>query len=227
MKFKLSRQIISPEIGRIIAREMRHKKADVTRASKAYIKKMAEVIAQIEKEGLPPHLVCKKMPHNLGSGIFLHPESDPILKGELIAPYSGEVSIVPSKMLGEELYAFTPIENIVLDKEEQAYFDKRRYSSKRLYTLKIDALKTGNFTRFVNHSEKPNVVAYLYSIGKNSYGVDPSLIEIVYFAKKTIHPGEQLLVCYEDEERGYWGTKTKPFHMTPKTFRLNEQLEIY
>ena len=65
----------------------------------------------------------------------------------------------------------------------------------------IDATRWGNSARFINHSEKPNVNAELLRIPSNSYDLTPSLLEIVYVANKTIQPGEQLLVCYEDEEK--------------------------
>jgi hypothetical protein len=90
--------------------------------------------------------------------------------------------------------------------------------------LKVDGFKKGNFTRFINHSEKPNVVAYTLAVPANPYGLVPVPIEVIYFAKKTIYPGEQLLVSYEEGEKCYWGAQAaKPFPMTPKTFRLSEK----
>jgi len=71
------------------------------------------------------------------------------------------------------------------------------------------------------------VEAWFVKIPSNSAGVSPAFFELVYVAKKTIRPGEQLLVCYEGEDKSYWGPlKIKPFPMTPKTFMLNESCEI-
>jgi hypothetical protein len=100
-------------------------------------------------------------------------------------------------------------------------------SSRRLYSVDLDADKKGNFTRFINHSEKPNIEAQFVKIPSNKLGISPGSCEVIYVAKKTIHPGEQLLVCYEGDDKSYWGAlKIKPFPMTPKTFVLNSSCEI-
>jgi len=228
MKFKLPRQIISQDINRIISREMKRQKMPVYRVTKNHLKELAAVSKAIEENGLPSNLVCKKLPHNLGRGIFLHPDAKPILKGQLIGSYAGEISLIVQNQYDDGSYAFTPLEDILLKKEEQLLFDKGSlFRPRRLYSLKVDALKDGNFTRYINHSDKPNVVADVYKIPANSYGLAPALIEIFYVAKRTIHPGEQLLVSYEDGGESYWRfTEVKPFPMTPKTFTLTADLQI-
>jgi hypothetical protein len=229
MKFKLPRQILNKEITPAIVREIKKQNTELVRANKNNLKEVAQVLKSIESKGIPNHLICKKLPHNLGKGIFLHPDAEPILKDQVIAPYAGEICLIPQKGDdGDGSYAFVPLENIFLKKQEQRLVDKTStYRPGRLYSLKIDAMKTGNFTRFINHSEKPNIVAHLFKIQPNRYGVETSPIEIIYIAKKKILPGEQLLICYEDEEKSYWGVaKIKPFPMTPKTFRINRSLEI-
>ena len=228
MKFKLSRQILTSEINKIILRERRKQKLSVSKATKENMREIQEVSKIIEEKGLPDYLVRRKLPGKLGYGIFLHPKAKPIEKGQVIACYSGQVLFAPQNDPLEGSYAFTPIENIVLKKGEHPLFDKmRKYHPRRLYSMFVDAKKTGNFTRFINHSDKPNVSAHLYTIPSNSFGLLPSPIEVVYFAKKTIRPGEQLLVCYEDEEKAYWGSlKIKPFPMTPKTFQLTSSLKL-
>jgi len=111
-----------------------------------------------------------------------------------------------------------------LSKGEQKGVDRnQRFSPRRLYWVSLDAEKKGNFTRYINHSVKANVDADLLRIPKNSYGLAPSPAEIIYIANKTIHPGEQLLVCYEDETKSYWGAmKIKPFPMAPRTFMIGK-----
>lgn len=224
MKFKLPRQVISKNLKHIISREVKKQKTEVVRANKKNLKEVAKITQTIQLKGLPSYLICKKLPHRLGKGIFLHPQAKPILKDQVIAPYAGEIYL--TKQNGETVdgsYAFIPVVNIFLTKEEQLLVDKKaQYRPNRLYSLRIDALRDGNFTRFINHSEKPNVVSHLFKVPSNPYGVIPAPVEIIYVAKKNIYPGEQLLICYEDEEKSYWGvSKIKPFAMNPKTFQLN------
>lgn len=228
MKFKLPRQELDPETIRIAKREIRKQKIEVLRVGKKMLQEFAGVCKAIEEKGLPDYLVCKKLPNGLGSGIFLHPEAKPILKGQVIGPYSGRVSIIPQCAPDDSAYAFAPIVDIQLSKAEQAHFDpKRRYHPKRLYALDVDAVKIGNFIRFINHSHKPNIIAHLYKIPPNDLGLTPSPVEVIYIAKKTILPGEQLLVSYEGDDDSYWSfLKIKPAPITPRTFLLSPSLKV-
>lgn len=164
----------------------------------------------------------------LDLAFFLHPEAEPLVKGQIIAPYAGELSFIPQNQLDDSSYAFATLSDICFTKKEHMVFDsQRRYHARRLYILNLDAYRKGNFTRFINHSETPNVNAELFRIPENSLGLAPSPIEVIYLANKTIRPGEQLLVSYEGEEKSYWGAaKIKPVPITPKTFRLNSSLKI-
>ncbi len=221
MKYDLKRQVVSKDIVKTVFRVRKNKDLQPYRLTKKNLEELDRVLIEIEERALPQYLVRKKLKGKLGFGIFLHPEAEPIEKGQLIAPYSGEVSIVPQNKADDADYAFDPVNDLLLNKEEQKKFDpKSTYHPRRYYSLKLDAAKKGNFTRFINHSEKPNVVAYLVSTRKNPF-------EIIYFAKKTIHPGEQLLVCYEDGEKSYWGALgIEPFPMTPRTFILDSSLHV-
>lgn len=221
MKFNLKRQILEEDIIKIVLRKWKDEDLDSHQLTKNNLKELAEVFEQIEQSTLPEYMVKKKLSDKLGYGIFLHPKAKPLLKGQVIAPYAGEVSVVPQNQSDDADYAFDPVSDLYLTKEEQQRFDpKNRYHPRRLYSLKLDAGKKGNFTRFINHSEKPNVVAYLVSTPSHPY-------EIIYFAKKKILPGEQLLVCYEDEEKSYWSALgIKPFPMTPRTFRIDLSLKL-
>ncbi len=225
MKFNLPRQILDQKFFEIVAREADIQKELITSASRKQLKGIEAAALKIKKDTLPTNLVRRKLKNNLGYGIFLRPDSKPILRGEVIAPYSGILSIVPSNDPNETGYMFEVLSNIHLTKEDQLLIHPSRcYHPARLYSIQLDAQKTGNFTRFINHSEQPNIIAYLIS----SSGKNPTPIEVVYLAKKTIHPGEQLLVSYEqDGENNYWGpAKIKPFPMTPKTFTLSKDLKI-
>lgn len=228
MKYKLARPIFTKEVSKVIVREMKKQKLVLSKTTRDNLEELAEVSHIIEERGLPEYLVCKKLPGKLGRGIFLHPEARPILKGEIIASYSGDVSLVPMNKPSLEAYTFAPLEEISLTKKEQAFFDKKaKYHPNRYYSLQINAKKNGNFTRFINHSNKPNVSACMLCVPKNRYGLSPASLEVIYMAKRNIYPGEQLLVCYEDEEETYWGVfKIKPFPMTSKTFTLSPALKV-
>lgn len=228
MKYRLPRQLLSSEIAEIISREMKKQELCLLKFSKSHIEELEAVITAIQKRGLPSYLVCKKLPHNLGYGIFLHPKAKPILKGQVIAPYAGEVSIVYQDEPDEATYAFAPMSEMHLTKDEQKIFDqKRKYHPRRRYALKLDGEKKGNFTRYINHSSTPNVEASLLSIKKAAGSLLPMPLEIVYFAKKRILPGEQLLVSYEGEDNSYWTDPDfQPFPMTPKTFQIDKDLKL-
>ncbi len=153
-----------------------------------------------------------------------------IPRGTPIAPYSGKVRIRPQNLElpspeDDSDYVFTLLSDLQLTREEQQKWDpSRAYHPKRLYAVEVDALNTGNFTRFINHSEKPNVEAHFVKIPSNKKGLSPAPFELIYVAKKAIHPGEQLLICYEGEGKSYWGAmKIKPFPMTPTTFHLDSR----
>lgn len=229
MKFKLQRQEISKDLFLFCFNKIKQSKTDLPRANQKIVNQMPAILKEIRKNGLPSHLVIKKLEGKLGFGVFLHPQAKPIAKGSLIAPYSGEVILCPqNEMRNDSDYAFALVSDLLLTKKEQNQWDpKRRYHPRRLYSIDLDAGKKGNFTRFINHSEKPNVEAWFVRIPPNSAGLSPAFFELVYVAKKTIRPGEQLLVCYEGEDKSYWGPlKIKPFPMTPRTFMLNQSCDI-
>lgn len=228
MKYKLPRQLDNPETRAIIAREVRRQKLYIPVASKSRLKELAEVARAIVKTGLPSYLVLKKLPGRLGHGIFLHPEAKPILRGEVIAPYTGEVVFVPQNEMDDSPYAFEIMSKVILNRKEQMDLcNEERYHSRRHYSIHIEALKKGNFTRFINHSDQPNVVAGLFKIPTNSYGLTPSPLEVIYRAQKMIYPGEQLLVCYEGDDASYWSAlEIKPIPIVPKTFTLNSKLKL-
>lgn len=227
MKFKLARAPITEDLELILKRELRRQKETLDRLTVKQMKELHEICSAIEKKGLPSFLVCAPLPHGLGSGIFLHPEAEALVKGQIIGAYAGAVSLVPPSGDGG-LYAFTPLEKIELTEEEQAIYHKRaRFDKTRPYIYKVDAFRKGNFTRFVNHSEKPNLLAHLYRIPKNSLGLKPSPIEVIYSVKKKIRPGEQLLVSYEGEKNCYWDpSEAKPFPILPNTFVLDKSLKV-
>lgn len=228
MKYNLQQSIFTQDIEMLISKELKKHKIYLHPLNSKNLEEIAQVKQLIEAHGLPPYFVRKKLDGKLGHGIFLHPDASPLLKGQVIAPYAGEVSLVPQNAPDSSAFAFDLICDIRLKKEDHSLCDpNNKYHPNRFYTLKLDALKKGNFTRFINHSETPNIIAYLVKIPKNKFGISPSPVEVVYFVKKKILPGEQLLVCYEDGEKKYWNSTTgKPFPMTPRTFRIDGSLKL-
>jgi hypothetical protein len=228
MKYRLPRQIFSEPIVKIILREIKRQKLEILKPTKRELEELSLVCKAIIEKGLPDYLVCKKLPNNLGSGIFLHPQAKPLLKDQIIGSYSGKVLLSPQNAPGDSSYAFALIVDILLTKEEQAFLQEKSYRPNRLYSLDVDAEHEGNFIRFINHSEKPNVVSHLFKIPKNPFGLTQTPVEVIYVAKKTIHPGEQLLVSYEGDGNTYWNhLNIKPIPITPKTFILNPDLTVH
>lgn len=228
MIFKLTRHKICNILNTFASRWARRDKVYIPYASEKLLKQLASISRKIQKKGLPKNLVIKKLKNNLGHGIFLHPKAEPIARGDAIAFYAGEVSIVPQLDDSSSDYVFSLFTDLRLNCEEQKLFDpKNRFHPRRLYSIDLDADRIGNFTRFINHSEEPNLEATLFRIAANPYGLRPSPFEIIYHARKTIRPGEQLLICYEGEDKSYWGvTNTTPFPMTPQTFKLDLSLKV-
>jgi len=227
MGFRLQRQRVAKDLSILCLNRIKKDKIEVPRASREVVRRMPAILREIRKNGLPTYLLKKKLKGKLGYGIFLHPKAEPILRGTPIAPYSGKVILCHQNMeKNDSDYAFALITGLRLTKEEQRKWDPScRYHPRRLYSIDLDARKNGNFTRFINHSEKPNIEAQFVRIPPNSAGLSPVPFELIYVASKTIRPGEQLLICYEAEKKSYWGS-LKPFPMTPKTFILNQSCEI-
>jgi hypothetical protein len=228
MKYKLARPVFSDALTQLLERELKKQKTYLSKASDKVLEQMAKLIPVIKKQGLPSAFILKKLPDPMGSGVFLRPNAEPLFKGTLIGSYGGEAYISVQNSPDDSAYAFAPLEDMLLLKQEQELLDpKRKFHPRRLYMMNIDAEKKGNFTRFINHSQEPNIEARILKVPKNRYGLSPSPCEVIYFVKKKINPGEQLLVCYEDEEGSYWGPlKLKPEPLFAKTFTVNTQLKL-
>ena len=70
MKYRLPRPIFSEAINEILSREVRRKLISLSRLSKERLKELAQVCEEIKTQGLPRHLLCKKLPAKLGQGFF-------------------------------------------------------------------------------------------------------------------------------------------------------------
>lgn len=228
MKYKLPRPKFDDVLKQVASREIKKQSFVIRKATDSVLKDLSDLCEVIKKKGLPDFLVLKQLPDPMGWGIFLHPEAKEIKKGTLIGSYGGEAYLIPQNLPDDSAYAFVPLEDITLLKDEQSHLDKeRKFHGSRKYILCIDAQDRGNFLRFINHSEKPNIQARLMSVKKNSFGLEETPIEVLYFARKTIKPGEQLLVSYEEGEESYWSVlKIKPEPIVPTTFMLDKDLNL-
>lgn len=222
-KYRLPQAVWSDAEQVLIRRELDRQNVAVRRLSKDKLGELVAISGAVARVGLPKHLLCVKLPEPLGYGVFLRPDAEPLVRGALIGIYSGKVRIVPQHMPDDALYAFEPLSDVHLLKEEQKWWDpKRVYRGKRAYSIQVDADRVGNFTRFINHSEEPNVRAELITIPKTQKKLAPSALEVLYIACRTIHPGQQLLVSYEGDDDSYWSALgIKPMPVVASTFSLS------
>lgn len=228
-KYNLPRQIVPKELLPFLSAEIkRQEEGGIGALPKKNMKQLVELSKIIKKEGLPKQYILKKLPNKLGYGLFLRPNAKPIPEGTLIAPYAGEVMLEAQNDPNDSAYAFAPLTDIKLSKHDHELLDPgRKYHPNRLYSISLDAQHIGNFTRFINHSTLPNVEAEVFKVPRNAFGLEPSPCEVFYRALEKILPGQQLLVCYEDEEETYWKPfKIKPYFMTADTFQVDKNLEL-
>lgn len=228
MKYKLVRPQFDPVLKAACDREILKQGLIIRKPTDKVLNELALLCHIIKEKGLPDNLVLKQLPDPMGWGIFLHPKADPIKKGTLIGSYGGEVYVLPQNVSDDSAYAFVPLEDMHLSKDEQKSLDgSRSFHPSRKYILCIDAKNKGNFLRFINHSEKPNIQARLMRVKKNNLGLSETPIEVLYFAKTTIKPGSQLLVSYEEGEESYWSVlKIKPEPIIADTFTIDHKLNL-
>ena len=132
------------------------------------------IIAALKSKKMAP-VVLKEVQFKIGSqlGVFAAAE---IKKGTVVGQYSGKL---------QHCSDINYRSNYVFGFKEKAYL-----------MWGIDALDTGNYTRFINHSYNGNLsVINLY------YGKLP---RIVFIANRDINEGEELRYDYG---KGYWSSR--------------------
>lgn len=151
---------------------------DLTDQEKEYLKAYYRLIQQKYESPWYMKYISKKV----GYGVFA---AAPIKKGQLIAEYAG----------------------IIYDKK--TYLNKVPYNANYCWNMTshssaapetlfyVDAIKSCNVTRFINHSYTPNVMPLpLYT---------PEGYRMLYVACEDIEQDEQLLVNYGS---GYWAQRS-------------------
>ena len=154
----------------------------------------------------------------LGQGVFLLPDEQQMDKREFVGIYSGESVLRYDTETFNGEYTFEQI-NITLKKKKRKIIEELGLKPPKdadELTLYVDALKDGNYARFINNSSHPNIEAVVELVrGKP---------EVVYRVCRRIYPGEQLLIDYTSS---YW----KPIGVTPlpiesDTYMLNKKGKI-
>lgn len=225
-KYRMPQPTWDEPVRAMIERELRRQKQIIRAVSPLRFKALSKVCKEVKQQGIPSRLVCAKLPDPFGCGVFLHPEASPLKPGEVVGIYSGRVKIVPQHAPDDSLYAFEPLSEILLTKEEQKRWDsKQAYHPRRFYSLQVDAENSGNFTRFINHSSQPNVRADLVKITRSDANLAESSLEVIYLVQKKILPGQQLLVSYDGDDDSYWSAlDIQPIAVFPSTFAINSRI---
>lgn len=131
------------------------------------------------KTGYQSSLYLKYINERIGYGTFA---DAPIQKDDIVGEYTGKV------IQEHTALAMPGSERTYLMALSYCYADYNWPAS-----LYIDAKKMGNFTRFINHRKKPNVICKLIS--------DGYMWHVILVATKHIAKDKQLFINYGD---GYW-----------------------
>lgn len=130
-------------------------------------------------EGITAPIIIKWIDPVLGYGAFA---AEDIAQGEFIGEYTGVV---------RQLYRRHP------DHNPYCFHYPTKLWSMNYFT--IDSMKEGNLTRFINHSNRPNLQPLCV--------VDRKLLHLILVAGRPIKQGEQLTFDYGSD---YWSRRGKP-----------------
>lgn len=170
-------------------------------------------VNEINACGMPRHLALCQISDRIGKGIFLRPDADEIPANTFVGIYSGEFQIVHKDDLERSSYAFTVLSDLELSGWElDAVEGGRNYETNQFY-LEVEAARTGNFTRYLNHAKAGAAnMEYRYIL------MPDGTIQVGLWTKKGVFPGDQLMYDYGDD---FWFThKIVPDEVGPRTFRL-------
>jgi hypothetical protein len=194
--------------------------SEALRVSKKLLKTIEKTNQEIEKNGIPSNLYLAHVHKQVQFGIFLKPDSACIEVGEFIGTYTGRYELVEVDTTKETAYAYDVLQGFHLPKKSHCYVKDRKksYPKNQEFAIQTNALKEGNFTRFINHSSlAPNVEAVVSKMPDGR-------MEILLFALKKIRPGEQLLSNYGGQ---YWAALgIIPNDMTPSSYKLDTSYKV-
>jgi len=186
------------------------------KVSKKLFKEITKINEDILSSDLPTNLELAHVNSQVHTGVFLKPDCKAISSGTIIGVYTGAYELVPGDLTSCNSYAYDVVQEIHLKKDELKEVSRyeKPFSTDEEYSIQTNALETGNFTRFINHSSlQPNIEAIIGKLPDNK-------IEILLFALHKIKPGEQLLSNYGGH---YWkALHIIPTDMAPTTYMLKE-----
>jgi hypothetical protein len=191
------------------------------KATKKLLKEVSKVSEGITASDLPTNLELALVNDQVDTGVFLKPDYKSISAGTLIGVYTGIYELVPADLSSCNSYAYDVMQEIRLKKSELKNVTRhdKPLDTEQDYSIQTNAIKTGNFTRFINHSSlQPNIEAIVTKF-------PDSKIEILLFSSRKINPGEQLLSNYGGH---YWkALHIIPTDMSPSTYMLNSSHKAY
>ncbi len=148
----------------------------LTKDEKAIAKKYGKLVAK----GYEVSWYLQYIDEQIGHGAFA---DEDIEKGEMIGEYTGIIIERTQSKDADVSYGWCLVAPEYQRDSAQLFF--------------VDARKSGNFTRFINHSFYPNIDAVIVYFNEEWH--------MVYVAAKPIKKGEQLLVNYG---MGYWRSRS-------------------
>ncbi|MES2199605.1 MAG: SET domain-containing protein [Chlamydiota bacterium] len=216
-KFKLLFSIGSPWIEKFLHQYIKKlPSSGAYKVSKKLYKEISKTNEAIISSDLPCNLELSHVNAQVDTGVFLKPSCKSISLGTLIGVYTGSYELVPADLASCNSYAYDVAQDIHLKKEDlkEVSRSEKPLDTKQDYSIQTNALETGNFTRFINHSSlHPNIEAVVGKLPGNK-------IEILLFALRRIKPGEQLLSNYGGY---YWkALHIIPTDMAPTTYMLDD-----
>lgn len=195
----------------------KQKPSVLPRASKALIKKIEKYKQDLIETGLPSFLEIATVNEYIQTGVFLKTDAKPLKKGTFIGIYTGDYELVFASETQENHYAYDVATEIKLKKHLLPLVRAmgKKLDIKESYSIQTNALHSGNFTRYINHSSiDTNIDAFTKVMPDGT-------VEVCLFTRKTIYPGEQLLSNYGGM---YWAVlPIIPEPVFAKTYMLTKK----
>jgi hypothetical protein len=182
-------------------------------------KTMVRLYREVVELGLPKNFILKKHP-KIGYGVFTH---DKIIKPKtILGIYTGKLLISPMDTIKcGSLYIYGIEENVKINKlqydklMEEGFIPKTRkkFNPEDTYEITVDAQNEGNWTRFINHSDRSNCAVEFRRIEVFKGGF---IILPVIISKKKILPHTQVTTNYG---AAYWkAVSIKKRHVNTSEF---------
>lgn len=163
--------------------------------------------------GMPRHLALCEISPRIGKGVFLRPDAKTLPENTFLGIYAGEFQLIHQKDPERSSYAFTVLSDLELEPWERDTVEGGDVFGTNRFCLEVEAARTGNFTRYINHaSAKDANVKYRYIL------MEDGTIQIGLWTIKAVAPGEQFLYDYGAD---FWiSQEIVPDEANPRTFRL-------